>query len=51
MDEGTMRDYIDDLKIERAELHERLQRKEARIKHLETEVDRLERLVANNGRG
>lgn len=47
MDLDTMKTYIEDLLIERGELYQRLERNEKRIRHLEAEVARLERLVAN----
>jgi hypothetical protein len=40
MDEQTMKDYIEDLLAERAEMYERLHAAEAEVKRLENELAR-----------
>jgi polyhydroxyalkanoate synthesis regulator phasin len=42
MDDGTMRDYIEDMLQERKTMYERIFRLEAEVTQLETEVRRLE---------
>ncbi len=48
MDEGTMKDYIEDLLRERGEMYEDMNIMRQRITHLAAEVKRLENELARH---
>ena len=48
MDEQTMKDYIEDLLRERAEMYERINTLTLRNEHLNSEVQRLEQELARH---
>ena len=48
MDEQTMKNYIEDLLIERQELWERIHSLQSRLDYANTEVNRLEKVASRD---